>query len=86
VEKYGRTRQATDKNVIRRGKDVIYYRITDARIQVHIDFLQQILLRDRASILRYTYIASLFFIVVLVHAKCVNPRSHRCSHYIVFVQ
>ena len=85
MEKCGRTRQATDEIVIRRGKNAISCRITEARIQVHIDFPRQILLRERASVLRYTYIASLFFIV-FVHAKRVNQRSNRYSHDIVFVQ
>jgi len=86
VEKCGRTRQATDENVIWRGKNAISCRITEARIQVHIDFPRQILLRERASILRYTYIVSLFLIIVYVHAKRVNPRPNRYGDGIVFVQ
>jgi hypothetical protein len=57
VEKYGRARQATDDNIIRRMR--IAYWITKAtdthsEYGILIAFLQQKLLSERASILRYT--------------------------------
>jgi hypothetical protein len=85
VENYGTARQATDENVMRRRKDAILCRKTKAGIEIHIDFPRQQLLRERASILRYTYIASLFIIIV-VRAKSENPRSNRYSPDIVFVR
>ena len=83
MEKYGRARQATDGNVIRRRKYAISCRVTKARLQIHIDFQRQQWLHERASILRYTYIACPF--IVFVHAKRENSRSKRYSDDIVFI-
>jgi hypothetical protein len=62
VEKYGRARQATDDNIIRRMR--ITCRITKAtdthaEYVVLIAFPRQQWLRERASILCYTYITFL---------------------------
>jgi len=58
--------------------------VTKARLQKRIDFPRQQLLRERATILRYTYIASLCIIVV--HAKRENTRSKGYIRAIVFIQ
>ena len=62
MEKYGRARQATDDNIIRPMRFVCW--IAGARIQMHTylvltAFSRQQWLCERASMLRYTYIASL---------------------------
>jgi hypothetical protein len=63
VEKYGRAGQATDDNIVRRMR--LECRITMARIQTHNHNIQitafawQQWFRERASVLRHTYIASL---------------------------
>jgi len=58
--------------------------VTEARLQIHIDFPRQQLLRERASILRYKYVASLC--IIFVDAKRENTRSNRYSHAIVIIQ
>ena len=60
MEKYGRARQATDDNIIRRMRFAC--RITKATDRhaenvINIAFARKQWLRERASLLRYTYIA-----------------------------
>jgi hypothetical protein len=62
VEKYGTARQATDDSMIRRMRFACW--ITNAtnthsEYVILIDFPQQQWLRERASVLRYTYISCL---------------------------
>jgi hypothetical protein len=62
VEKYGRTRQATDDNIIRRMRFACWItKATDTYSEyvIFIVFPRQEWLRERASMLRYTYIVSL---------------------------
>jgi hypothetical protein len=62
VEKYGTARQATDDNIIRRMRFACWItKATDTYSEyvILIAFPQQQWLRERASILRYTYIVSL---------------------------
>jgi hypothetical protein len=74
-KKYGTARQATDDSIIRRMRFAC--RITKAT-DTHseyvklIAFPQQKWLRERASILRYTYIASLF--LIFDHINRMFPR------------
>ena len=67
VEKYGRARQATDDNIIRRMRFACWItKSTDTRPEyiILIAFPRQQWLRQRASILRYTYTACLVTIWV----------------------
>jgi hypothetical protein len=62
VEKYGTDRQATDDNIIRRMRFACWItKATDTHSQyvILIAFPRQQSLRERASILSYTYIACL---------------------------
>jgi hypothetical protein len=62
VGKYGTARQATDDNIIRRMRFACCItKATDTHSEcvIHIAFLRQQWLRERASMLRYTYIVSL---------------------------
>jgi hypothetical protein len=62
VEKYGTARQVTDDNIIRRMRFACWItKATDTHSEyvILIAFLRQQWLRDRASLLRYTYIACL---------------------------
>jgi hypothetical protein len=62
VEKYGIARQATDDNIIQRMRLACWItKATDIHSQyvILIAFTQQQWLRERASTLRYTYIACL---------------------------
>jgi hypothetical protein len=62
VEKYGRARQATDDNIIRRMRfECCITKATDthSEYEMFIVFPRQKWLRERAAILRYTYITSL---------------------------
>jgi hypothetical protein len=54
VEKYGRTRESTDDNIIRRMRFACW--ITKAT-DTHSEYVILTALRDRAVTLRYTYIA-----------------------------
>jgi hypothetical protein len=75
VEKYGRARQATDDNVIRRMRFACWItKATDTHLEyvILIVFPRQQWLHERASMLRYTYIAC------LVHNyACPSPPSCR---------
>jgi hypothetical protein len=62
VKKYGTARQATDDNIIRRMRFVCWItKATDTHSEcvTIITFSRQQWLRERASVLRYTYTASL---------------------------
>jgi hypothetical protein len=62
VEKYGTARQATDDNIIRRMRDTYWKtNATDkySEYVILIAFPRQQWLRERASLLRNTYIACL---------------------------
>ena len=62
MEKYGRARQATDDNIIRRMRFACWItKATDTHSQyiILIAFPRQQWLRERALVLRYTYIACL---------------------------
>jgi hypothetical protein len=64
VEKYGTAGQATDGNIIRRMRFACWItRATDTHSEcvILIAFRRQQWLRERASVLRYTYIASLVY-------------------------
>jgi hypothetical protein len=77
VEKHGTARQVTDDNIIRRMRCACW--ITKARIYTHthtqyltlIAFPRQEWLRERASVLRYTYIS------------CLVTNPHRYLHCIL---
>ena len=59
MEKYGRARQATDDNKIRRMRIACWTtKTTDTEYEIHCFSLQQWLL-ERALMLRYTYIVCL---------------------------
>jgi hypothetical protein len=78
VEKYGRARQATNDNIIRRMRFACWINnATDTHSEyvILITFLRQKCLLERASILRYTYSASF---VVSVKAKHKQRTSHIC--------
>jgi hypothetical protein len=63
MEKYGTAGQATDDNMIRRMHFAYWItKATDTHSEyaICITFLLQKLLRERASVLRHTYIAVLF--------------------------
>jgi hypothetical protein len=65
MEKYGTARQATDDNIIWRMRIACWItKATDTSSEsvIFIAFPRQQWLRERASILRYTYIACLVFI------------------------
>jgi hypothetical protein len=60
VEKYGRARQATDDNITRRMRFACWITKatnTHSEYVILIAFPRQQWLRERASVLRYTYIA-----------------------------
>jgi hypothetical protein len=62
VEKYGRARQATDDNIIQRMRFACWItKATDTHSEylILIAFPQRKWLRERASLLRYTYTACL---------------------------
>jgi hypothetical protein len=61
VEKYGTARQATDDNIIWRMRFACWVtaRDTHSEYVIHIAFPWQQWLRERVSVLRYTYIAYL---------------------------
>jgi hypothetical protein len=62
VEKYGTARQATDDNIIRRMRFAFWItKATDTHLGyvILVAFLRQQWSRERASMLRYTYIAPL---------------------------
>jgi hypothetical protein len=64
MEKYCRAGQATDDDIIRRMRFACWItRATETRSEyvILIAFPRQQLLRERASMLRYTYIACLVF-------------------------
>jgi hypothetical protein len=64
VEKYGRVRQATDDNIILRMRFASWItKATDTHSEyvTLIAFPRQQWLRERASMLRYTYIAHLVY-------------------------
>jgi hypothetical protein len=64
VEKYGRARQTTDDNIIRRMRFASWItKATDTHSEyvILIAFPRQLWLRERASILSYTYIDSYFY-------------------------
>jgi hypothetical protein len=64
VEKYGTARQATDDNIIRRMRFTCWITTatdTHSEYVILIAFPQQQWLRERASVLRYTYIACLVY-------------------------
>jgi hypothetical protein len=66
VEKYGTARQATDDNIIRRMRFACWVtKATDTHPEyaILISFPRQQRLRERASVLRYTYIANLVHMV-----------------------
>jgi hypothetical protein len=72
VEKYGRARQATDDNIIRRMRFACWItKATDTHSQhvILIAFLRQ-WLRERPSILRYTYIACIVDFQFYRRDKC----------------
>jgi hypothetical protein len=65
VEKYGTARQATNDNIIRRMRFACWItKATDTHSEyvILIAFPSQQWLRERASVLRYTYIVCLVFI------------------------
>jgi hypothetical protein len=69
VEKYGRARQATGDNIIRRMRFACWItKATDTHSEyvILIAFPRQQWLRERASILRYTYIACLVSLLSLL--------------------
>ena len=62
MEKCGRARQATDDNIIRRMRFAFWMaKATDTHSEyvIHTAFPRQQWLRERASVLRYMYIACL---------------------------
>ena len=62
VKKYGRARQATDHNIIRRMRSACWItKATDTYLEyvILIGFTRRQWLRERASMLRYTYTACL---------------------------
>jgi hypothetical protein len=66
VEKYDTARQATDDNIIRRMRFACWIsKATDTHSEyvILIVFPRKQWLRERASVLRYTYIACLVFIL-----------------------
>jgi hypothetical protein len=66
VEKYGRVGQTTDDNIIRRMRFACWItKATDTHSEYAIltAFPRQQWLRERASVLRYAYIACLVFII-----------------------
>ena len=65
VEKYGRARQATDDNIVRRmrvGRWIPKAADTHSEYTIPITFPRQKWLHERASLLRYTYTACLVLI------------------------
>jgi len=69
VEKYTTARQATDDNIIRRMFVACWItKATNTRWEyvIHIAFPRQHLLSERASVLRYTYFASLVYFTRVV--------------------
>jgi hypothetical protein len=70
VEKYGTARQATDGNIIRRMRFACWItKATDTHSEyvIIVAFLLQRWLRERASMLRYTYIACLAFCNLILY-------------------
>jgi hypothetical protein len=66
VEKYGRAKQATDGNIIRRMRFACWGNkpCTHSEYVTRTAFARQKLLPERASILPYTYIASVVFVEI----------------------
>jgi plasmid rolling circle replication initiator protein Rep len=73
VEKYGRARQATDDNIIRRMRFACWViKATDTRSEyvVLITFVRQQRLSERASVLRYTHSVSCLTRRMLMTIHC----------------
>ena len=69
MEKYGTARQTTDDNIIRRMRFACWVtKATDTHSEyvILIDFSRQQWLRERASVLRYTYTACLVAVILLM--------------------
>jgi hypothetical protein len=67
VVKYGRARQATDDNLIRRKRFACWItKATDTHLEyvILLAFARQQLLWERASVLRCTYIAALVYTLI----------------------
>ena len=67
MEKYGTARQATGHNIIRRMRSACWItKATDTHSEyvILIAFLRRQWLRERTSMLRYTYIACLFYFFI----------------------
>jgi hypothetical protein len=73
-KKYGRARQATDDNIIRRMRFACWItKATDTHSEyVIVNSFPRQWLRERASMLRYTYIACLVFVVCCVGSGLCN--------------
>jgi hypothetical protein len=79
VEKYGRARQATDDNIIRRMRFACWItKATDTHSEyiILIAFPWEQWLRERAFTLRYTYTGSLLYIKLNCHLH--QPANSRC--------
>jgi hypothetical protein len=83
VEKYGTVRQATDDNIIRRMLFACWItKATDTHSEyvILIAFLRQQWLRERASVLRYTYIVCL----VINPVNSFNEINKNSAKYVKF--
>jgi hypothetical protein len=79
VEKYGRSRQATDDNIIRRMRFACWINKaidTHSEYVIFIAFPQQQWLLERASVLRYTYIACL-----VIYVRSYAPAANFPTNY-----
>jgi hypothetical protein len=75
VEKYGTARQATDDNIIRRMRFACWITKaadTHSGYVIRIAFAQQRWLRERASKLRFTYIACVVHFDSLRYDSCTS--------------
>ena len=77
MEQYRTAGQATDENITLRRKDALCRPETKARIQTHTPiifntycFSTATMLRERASMLRYTYIAYLVMYTFFIYNQC----------------
>jgi hypothetical protein len=83
VEKYGTARQATDDNIIRRMRFACWItKATDTHSEhvILTAFPRQQLLRERASVLRYTYIACLVITCVCVQSMIRTAHEQYNAH------
>jgi hypothetical protein len=77
MEKYGTARQATDDNIIRRMRFACWItKATDTHSQyvILIAFLLQQWLHERASMLRYTYVACLAKTILHNTVQCISSK------------